>query len=62
MEGDSVVCPLEDNLKLELDGVLLLVDVDELHQHDGDADRDCHDGVVRLADRGDRGHPPLIYY
>ena len=62
MEGDSVVRPLEDNLKLELDGVLLLVDVDELHQHHGDADRHSHDGVVRLADRGDRGHPPLIYY
>ena len=44
MEGDSVVCPLEDNLKLELDGVLLLVDVDELHQHHGDADRHSHDG------------------
>ena len=62
VEGDSIVSPLKDDLVLELDGVLLLVDVDELHQHHGDADRHSHDGVVRLADRGDRGHPPLIDY
>ena len=59
MEGHSVVRPLENDLILELNGVLLLVDVDKLHQDHRDVDGHRHDGVVRLAHGGDGGHPPI---
>ena len=59
VEGDSVVGPLENDLVLELNGVLLLVDVDKLHQDHRDVDRHGHDGVVCLAHGGDGGHPPI---
>ena len=59
MEGHSVVGPLENDLVLELNGVLLLVDVDELHQDHRDVDGHGHDGVVGLARGGDGGNPPF---
>ena len=62
VEGDSVVGPHENDLVLELNGVLLLVDVDELHQHHRDVDRYGHDGVVGLAHGGDGWNPPLTLH
>ena len=59
VEGHSVVGPLENDLVLELNGVLLLVDVDELHQDHRDVDGHSHDGVIGLARGGDGGNPPL---
>ena len=59
VEGDSIVSPLKDDLVLELDGVLLLVNVDKLHQDHGDVDEHWYYGVVGLAQGGDGGHPPV---
>ena len=59
VEGDSIVSPLKDDLVLELDGVLLLVNVDKLHQDHGDVDGHWYYGVVGLAQGGDGGHPPV---
>ena len=46
VEGDSVVGPLENDLVLELNGVILLLNFNNLKEHNRDADGGGDQGSV----------------
>ena len=56
----SVLHPVQDHLELKLDGVVDLIDTDNLHQHDGDPNRDRDNGTIQGGLGRDGRHPLVV--